>query len=189
MNSSTYKFTLPNNKKVKETSLKIEGNQLIFNIEYEDKFEPKDGDFLISSKGFIFIYNGKSVYDSYGCYCGVNSLNNIQFNNLGCIWDWTRKTGCRYATKLEKYVFLERLKEECGKKWNEEKRCLEDIRWKPKKGEHYYYIEYCGIIRGANNMTSCDLYRINNNNCFKTEEAARPYADQIREIFKNSKAE
>lgn len=130
----TYVNRLPKNEEVKNTNVKIKNGKLIVEVEFKDKFEPKDGDFLISSKGFIFIYNGKSVYNSYGCYCGVNTLNNIQFNNLGCTWSWTWKTGCRYATKLEKFAFLERLKKECGKKWNAEKKCLEDI-YVPKFGD------------------------------------------------------
>lgn len=90
------------------------------------------------------------------------------------------------------------------------KKCLEDLRWRAKDGETFYYIDGNFFI---NSMVRCEFHsfwkkydsleerlkdeRFNNveymlwkkGNYFKNREAAEKVAEQIREIFKNSKSE
>ena len=80
-----------------------------------------------------------------------------------------------------------------GKRWNAEKKCIEDLpRWraKAKANETYYFI---GIdVEVMDNIEygySVDDACYSAGNYFKTREAAERVASQIREIFKNSKAE
>lgn len=122
----------------------------------------------------------------YSAYCGVrkDDVIRIGFSNM-----WTPAEGCRFATQEEKSAFLERLDKEFHKKWNAEKKKLEDIRWTPKKGDKYFFIDCDGIIECAINLAAVDSFRIENNNCFKTKEAAQPYADKFKEMLKDSKAE
>lgn len=119
------------------------------------------------------------------------TLGHIQFANLGFNGGWTEKKGCRYATELEKSIFLERLEKECGKRWNEETKQLEDIRWKPKHGETYWYVYEKFTVLEETYSKNCnfDANNVGVNNCFRSKEAAQKVADQIKEIFKNSKAE
>ena len=93
----TYKFELPQSKEVESTKVRIKDGKVFVDVEFKEKFQPKDGDFLISNKGGIFIYDGKTQKDSYGCYFGVNTCGHIQFANLGFDGGWTEKKGCRYA--------------------------------------------------------------------------------------------
>lgn len=187
----TYRNQLPKGMEVDCTMVRVENGQVVVDVEFKEKFQPKDGDFLVSSKGEIFIYSDKQPLIKGLCcsYCGLFALTkriNLEFN-----YQWTYIKGCRFATPEEKADFLERLEKECGKRWNEEKKCLEDIRWKPEKGEVYYFIDYDCKIRNTtfSNIFHVDKARVKGNDCFKTKEAAQKVADQIKEIFKNCKAE
>ena len=286
----TYRNKLPNGVVVDNASVQIENGELIVTVTFDKPFMPKDGDFLASAMGNVFIYSDKDAVDSntYSSYCGMYAGNNgsisTEFSN-----NWTCKEGCRFATSTEKSSFLERLEKEYNKKWNPEKRCLEDIyipkfgdivkvilddvnnnfykrnymiciypnknfsetneffnppflslngrlilndtggskycnsiipasesekqelfnklaevgkrwnpetkqlediRWRAKKGEEYYTIngalDVVGEFAGACPHEDV-LY--NRRNYFRTPEAAQEVVDQIKEIFKNSKAE
>lgn len=186
----TYKFTLPQNKEVENTYVRVENGELLVNVGFKEKFQPKDGDFLVSSCGKVFIYNGLSTLMRYGAYCGVNSNNNIDIcHPLSS--GWTKKEGCRYATPEEKAAFLERLEKECHKRWNAEKKCLEDIRWQPKEGELFWFVGTYLDVYSTHYVSSfsLDFLRVKTLNCFRTKQSAQKVADQIKEIFKNSKAE
>lgn len=67
---------------------------------------------------------------------------------------------------------------------------FKDIRWRADKDCTYYYVDERGNVLGCNDTRGCASdSRYSCGNYFKTREAARPYADQIKEIFKKSKAE
>ena len=78
-----------------------------------------------------------------------------------------------------------------GKRWNADKKCIEDLpRWRAKANETYYFIaidvEVMDDIEDGVCVDDACYYA---GNYFKTREAAERVAKQIREIFKNSKAE
>lgn len=128
-----YRNKLPNDVVVDNTSVQIENGELIVTITFDKPLMPKDGDFLVSELGNIFIYSDKDAanVNTYSSYCGTYADNNIStlFSN-----NWADKKGCRYSTSEEKSAFLERLEKECHKRWNSEKKCLEDI-YTPKFGD------------------------------------------------------
>lgn len=185
----TYKFTLPQNKEVENTNVRVENGEVLVEVELKEKFQPKDGDFCVSKYGCVFIYcdRGQPSKNVYGCYCGeyCDGLRIQPFYSD----KWTIKEGCRLATPEEKADFLKRLEGEKHLRWNAEKKCLEDIRWEPNNRDYYFFVDSDGRIRRTRNVARWDAMRVNINNCFPTEEAAQPYADKIKEIFKNSKAE
>lgn len=94
------------------------------------------------------------------------------------------------ASESEKQELFDKLAE-VGKRWNSETKQLEDIRWKPKDGDMYYFVNLdCSIAYTRfSDGSLIDRKRAEANNCFKVEENAQKVADQIKEIFKNSKAE
>ena len=183
----TYKFTLPQNKEVENTNVRVENGEVLVEVEFKEKFEPKDGDFLSTEDGRVFIYNNRYTSVQYGAYCGVDIYNNLIISDSPLLSGWTGKKGCRYATPEEKADFLKRLESEKHLRWNAEKKCLEDIRWKPNNGDYYFFVDSDGRIKRTRNVAHWDVMRANINNCFPTEEAAQPYVDKIKEIFKNSK--
>lgn len=96
----------------------------------------------------------------------------------------------RPATKEEKKMFRDALKEKCLR-WNAEEKKVEKLpRWRALYGENYYVI-------GSELNVDCqseaghivDDNRNKVGNYFRTREAAERVAGQIKEIFKNSKAE
>lgn len=131
----TYRNKLPNGVVVDNASVQIENGELIVTVTFDKPFMPKDGDFLVSAMGNVFIYSDKDAVDSntYSSYCGIYAGNNgsisTKFSN-----NWTCKEGCRFAASTEKSSFLERLEKEYHKSWNPEKKCLEDI-YVPKFGD------------------------------------------------------
>lgn len=206
----TYVNRLPKNEEVKNTNVRIENGELVVEVEFEDKFEPKDGDFCVTENGCIFIYNSNYKLRSdyiLGYYVGIDCYNDITINEDDR-FGFPNEVRC--ATQQEKTVFLERLEKECHKRWNSEKKCLEDVRWRAEVGETFYHIDgnFC-----INSMVRCEFHsfskmydsleeqledeRMSNieymlwekGNYFKNREAAQKVADQIKEIFKNSKAE
>ena len=78
-----------------------------------------------------------------------------------------------------------------GKRWNADKKCIEDLpRWRAKKDETYYFVGIdAEVIDNIEYGYSVDDACYSVGNHFKTREAAECVAKQIREIFKNSKAE
>lgn len=65
----------------------------------------------------------------------------------------------------------------------------DNVRWRAEKGELYYHIIGDNVICATDEGLMCDDNRYFINNYFKTRKAAEKVAEQIREIFKNSKAE
>ena len=78
-----------------------------------------------------------------------------------------------------------------GKRWNADKKCIEDLpRWRAKANETYYFIAIDVEVMDDIEDGGCvDDACYSAGNYFKTREAAERVAKQIREIFKNSKAE
>ena len=190
----TYRNRLPKNKEVIGTGVSIENGELVISVELKDKFLPKDGNFLISSLGNVFIYSDKKAeYDKYYCcYCGIHDGGQIltHFSNF-----WTTKVGCRFATPEEKADFLKRLETEERLRWNAGAKKLEPIRWRAEFGENYFVVtnskERNSFIvkekRECSSIFDEENYQLNN--YFRTPEAAQKVADQIINIFKNAKVE
>lgn len=188
----TYKYQLPQNKEVKSTDVRVENGEILVDVEFKEKFEPKDGDFLCTEDGRVFIYNGKqSIFGgdiTLGAYVGQDCCGEFEKCSTECLWSFKNKS--HYATEQEKDDFLERLEKEYHKRWNAETKQLEDVRWKPEEEENYWFIDYDGGVIGKTfENTFYDRIRVRAKNCFRTKEAALPYAEQIKEILKNSKAE
>ena len=78
-----------------------------------------------------------------------------------------------------------------GKRWNADKKCIEDLpRWRAKANETYYFVIIdVEVMDNIEYGYSVDDACYSAGNYFKTREAAECVAKQIREIFKNSKAE
>lgn len=186
----TYVNRLPKNEEVKNTNVRVENGELIVEVEFEDKFEPKDGDFCATDNGCIFIYNSNyKLRSNYllGYYVGIDCYNDITINEDNR-FGFSNEVRC--ATPEEKAAFLSRLEKECGKRWNPVTKNLEDIRWRAKKGETYFYVDNCALVTThGETFDMIDNLRYELGNYFRYYESAQKVAGQIKEIFKNSKAE
>lgn len=186
----TYKLQLPKDVNVDKANLRIHDGQIVVDVEFKDKSVPKDGDFLSTKDGRVFIYNNKNTLFQYGAYCGLDIYNNIIISDCK-LPGWTGKEGCRYATPEEKYAFLERLEKEYKKKWNPETKQLEDIRWRANVGEIYYYIggSRLNVCAGREDRFDVDNERYNLYNYFRSYDDANIFSNKFKELLKQSKAE
>ena len=178
---------LPKRKEAKNVSYKVIDGKIEVSYDLEDKFEPKDGDFVVSSTGLIFIFKKEYCERCAESYIGIDGKRGNISTDLFFVIDKGR-----FATEQEKQSFLDRLKNECGKRWNPETKKLEDIRWRAEENELYYYLIVGNptIVKNIADMRLLfDDVRYESGNYFRTYEAAKNIADQIKEMFKNSKAE
>ena len=183
----TYKFALPKNQEVERTEVRVENGNVFVDVKFKELFKPKDGDFLISERGGIFIYSDKQPQVENACcsYCGEYSL--IKRIELRFSHQWTYKKTCRLATPEEKAEFLERLEKECHKRWNPETKTLEPIRWRAKFREPYYAMNpEFKVAQYIEANFSTDDNRYNSGNYFQPAEEVQPYADKVKELFKNA---
>ena len=182
----TYRFTLPQNKEASIANFRVERGEVIIYVKLEYKLHPKDGDFLADKDGCVFICS-RPFSDCYGCYAGSYCDGTIHAESEVT---WVKKAGCRYATPEEKSDFLARLEKECHKRWNPETKQLEDIRWRAKMRERYYFVtSACDVASYEESNLGCDNVYYNLGNYYRNVEAAQKVAEQIKDIFKNSKAE
>ena len=161
----------------------------------EQKHEPKDGDFVYVKAEYEHIAIFKNIKrNDFNVYAECNEIT----TNYNCknptipICHIKDVREVRLATEEEKKLLIEKLAE-VGKRWNEEKKCLEDVRWRAAPGKSFYTIYPLGdvnlITRPSNpNIIDDDYQFWQIGNYFKTREAAEKVAEQIREIFKESSA-
>jgi hypothetical protein len=182
----------------------------------EQKYEPKDGDFVkIKQEGKLYFtpdlgigYSEKEpsigIFKSIEMdkgnellFCYITLIRDSQYEVLlpleheGHTYSVGEVSNLKVspATEEEKKLLIEKLAE-VGKRWNEGKKCLENVRWRAKKGKLYRWVSADGYVKeSTDEHGECDNCYYNSGNYFKTEEAAEKIAEQIREIFKNSKAE
>ena len=131
-------------------------------------------------KSFRYKSTGASSYPALSAHPPVFNAFMINFGDH------------RPATNEEKPRLFDAMAKEC-KRWNAEKKVVEDMRWRAMSGGKYYYLIFgnsdYGISKTADIRTRSDNSRYLSGNYFKTREAAEKVAEQIREIFKTSKAE
>lgn len=188
----TYKITLPKGVSVNEILTNVEDGVLSVSVEMvKEGYMPKDGDFVTCGNGYhlwVIIYK-HTEHDPHECsyyYVMKNmGLDTIMFDDYCNVQDTLRP-----STEEERQELLDALAKE-GKRWNAETKQIEDLpRWRAEKGGFYFYLNPVlvpSMIQDFYMHSNDDLYAIGN--YFKTSEAAEKVASQIREIFKNSKAE
>lgn len=167
------------------------------NVEEEKPEETfKDGDILYGCPFFVnSVIIFKGVNDTGGVIAYAAILYGLG-NERVCV---TKEPDSGYdlismytrqATEEEKQRLFDALAKK-GYRWNAEKKEVEKLtRWRAYVGCRYYAINkdfsIDELIESADG-TDNTMYLVGN--YFRTREAAGRVAEQIREIFKNSKAE
>ena len=179
------------------TNVDFEDGVMTVNVELENrkeqKYEPKDGDFVYVKERYEHIAIFKEtvgediyVYANWNMSFSVSKII-IDDSRLLCFIHDLREI--RPATEREKKILIDQLAK-VNKRWNEEKKCLEDVRWRAKKGKLYRWVSADGYVKeSTDEHGECDNCYYKSGNYFKTEEAAEKVAEQVRKIFKNSKSE
>lgn len=191
--NKTYKIQLPRNKEAQNIKTRIKDGIIEVEVALKEKWEPRDGEicYIEAYYEHIFIFN--KLDDDVIAYVAftpcTKQLSN--FNKIAIICDTDDIRKFRPATDEEKKELFDALDEQ-NKRWNAEKKVIEDVRWRAKKGEPYYFLTFAAFnVLNATRERNSELDDANYNKCnyFKTEEAARIAGNQMLELLKKSKAE
>jgi hypothetical protein len=178
---------------------RIEGGKVVIEMA---EFEPKDGDFLYWENGIssgTIILNGKFKRDGkysvpYSVHIAKSGILYTDFK-IGNTSVYNEDLVWRFATDSEKQTLLDALAKD-GKQWNAEKKCVEQLRWRAKKGEEYYVIGFCAnggfVVRLTEERESHDDALFESGNYFKTEsdvpvEAFQKVYDEFFANYKKQK--
>ena len=155
----------------------------------EEEWQPQEGEIVFATNGGLL--REENFIFPFG------HMKEANMENIRGAWDFnidmSEEWFChaiRPATDEEKKMFNDALKEK-GLRWNAEEKKVEPIpRWRADKNEEYYYVRADAEVEpDLENGWSGDNTCYSIGNYFKTREAAERVAEQIREIFKNSKSE
>ena len=174
-------------------TVKVDGENVMTEFELQEGgYKPQDGD--------IVAYGHDGTQYNIGIYCmdlhGESHSEYVTLHYNGalkcCGSRWTNKN-LRPATDEEKQRLFDALAK-AGKRWNAEEKRVEDLpRWRAEEKGHYCYLiinsSGIGIVWDVESRSVENKRLYEKNNYFRTREAAERVAAQIREIFKNSKAE
>lgn len=191
-----YIMQLPRGAKVSSADIKYEDGKIVLTAQLEE-WKPEDGDLVYVKAGYeyIAVYKNETIDDLY-VYANLNmsfSISKIvvcDTNPLCCIHDIKE---LRPITNSEKQRFLAAMAKE-GKRWNAEKKVMEDVRWRAEAEGYYYRIN--GLIGETPDVSVCQDFRSPRSNTdyeignyFKTKQAAVIAGNQVADVIKNSKAE
>lgn len=187
--NKTYKIQLPRNKEAQNIRTNIKDGTIEVEVELKERWKPRDGEicYIKAYYEHIFIFN--KLDDDVIAYVAftpcTKQLSN--FNKIAIICDTDDIRKFRPATDFEKQLLFDALAEQ-NKRWNAEKKVVEDVRWRAMSGGKYYYLIFgngdYGISETADIKTRSDNSRYLSGNYFKTEEAARIAGNQILELLK-----
>lgn len=150
-----------------------DGSVTIEKKERGDVQEFKEGDVLHSVYADITL-----IFEKYTtCYSFTSHYSTL--NAAG--FDWAVKS-FRYATEEEKQLLFAKMKEQ-GLQWNAEKKRVEKIRWRAKKGDRFYCFDTdFSVLDGLEEGSKLDDSSWRSYNYFRT-------AEQVKEAIKRMKQE
>lgn len=155
-------------------------------VVFEREQEFKNGDILVSivngHRHNAFIYKNTDIRGFHSYYIGLNMDNLISIDNSDSKWG---NANLSYATESEKQLLFDKLKKE-GLRWNAEEKRVEKIRWRAKRGEHYFLFR--GTTLKVNCYTECfdeiDASLYHSDNYFRTKEQAEEAAKRVKEVLR-----
>ena len=189
-----FNIVLPEGVKITDIQSALSENGTVATITMclKEQYVPKNGDFVRivgNLQDYIAIYNTSSYVNQRQKKLSFHALLG-KTNDKLVINDWIFSREVFPAT-TDEIRKIEAALAKKGKRWNAEKKCIEALpKWRADMNGAYFYISSaCNIIKEKECHCYKDRGRYNVGNYFKTKEAAEKVASQIREIFKNSKAE
>lgn len=189
-----FKIELPEGVKITDIQSTLSENGTVATITMclKEEYMPKNGDFVRivgNLQDYIAIYNVSNYVRQKQNKLFFHALLGKTNDNL-VINDWIFSREVFPATTGEICKLEEALAKK-GKRWNAEKKCIEDLpNWRADMNEAYFYIsaDY-DIMKEIEGHCYIDEKRYKVGNYFKTKEAAEKVAEKIQDIFQNSKAE
>ena len=193
--NKTYKIQLPRNKEAQNIRTNIKDGTIEVEVELNEKWELKDGEIYYTNTDYAeYIFITKKILSDHIATDII--LRDKEYLSVGFDFDvFKEKTNLfRPATDSEKQLLFDALANE-GKMWDVQKKAVVDLpRWRAENGEEHFVIIISSSDVKIFEYEKTDGYNLRSisvlkENRFKTLQAAERVAEQIREIFKNSKAE
>ena len=191
-----FNIVLPEGVKITDIQSTLSKNGTVATITMclKEEYVPKNGDFVRivgNIQDYIAIYNVSKESDTWQKQSKLffHALLGKTDKKL-VINDWAYSREVFPAT-TDEILKIEAALAKKGKRWNAEKKCIEDLpKWRADMNGAYFYISSaCNIIKEKECYCYADEERYNVGNYFKTKEAAEKVAKKIQDIFQNSKAE
>ena len=164
----------------------VKGKSVVF--EKEEKVQEfKDGDVLVTvvngKRRNAFIYKGTNAAGFHLYYAGINTFGDLLINNSPDGGNWGRcNQVLSHATEEEKQLLFDKMKEQ-GLQWNAEKKEVEKVRWRAKKGDRFYCFDTdFSVLDGLEEGSKLDDSSWRSYNYFRT-------AEQVKEAIKRMKQE
>lgn len=151
------------------------------NIVFEKEF--KKGDILSSGNTIlIFKENHEDNISHFRSYYDITNQADICWIPDNENSYWVIKA-FHHATEEEKQLLFDKMKEQ-GLLWNAEKKRVENIRWRAKYDEKYYYVCTEGIVlEDTEGCHIIDDNRYKFGNYFRTKEQAEEADKRIKETL------
>ena len=157
-------------------------------VVFEKGQEFKDGDILVgvekSRRRNAFIFKSTNEEGLHSYYVGLDTCNQLSIcGNSDYRWCGGELS---YATEEEKQLLFDKMKEQ-GLKWNADEKRVENIRYRAKIDEIYYFVATTGVICKAEvKSEEINTYKSRYNffNQFRTEEQAEEAARRMKEALR-----
>lgn len=153
----------------------------------ESEWTPKKGELVKITGQCIDAYTIiAKIKDNVIYHFGWKKINCNAHSLISDIWLKGAQTKISPVTPEEQKEFDDFCKSQ-GKIWNKETLQWEKLRWKPKRGEKYFYIRLgaccndVGSIMSIDNALDIQLYE--SGNCFRTEKQAEAKLEQIKKLL------
>ena len=154
----------------------VKDGSVVFEKEEKEKVQEfKEGDVLHSVYADITL-----IFEKYStCYSFTSHYSTL--NAAG--FDWAVKS-FRHATKEEKAELFDKMKEQ-GLQWNAEKKEVEKVRWRAKKGDRFYCFDTdFSVLDGLEEGSKLDDSSWRSYNYFRTAEQAEEAAKCVKETLR-----
>lgn len=154
----------------------------------EVKFEPKDGDVIISGGDTRFVAIFKRMKEEYSFY--YYALLVLDGDKRPQLNSWASFLNVRPATEEEKQKLFDKLAEE-GLAWDNEKKEIVKLKWKPREEEGYYVPLFDNfkfetyLSRWDENEVDYEFY--NMGLVFKTEQECQEFCDKLNQAINQVK--
>ena len=147
----------------------------------------KDGDIVTIKDEYNCLWysifkgiEGEKVY-SYASLC---KSSNICFGGENPLCYIRDISSIGFSTTEERQTLFDKIEKEEHKKWNVETNKFEDIRWRAKKGQKYWYVYEDGTVtETTDTYSSYDNELFSFGNYFQTKELTEAAANKIKELL------
>lgn len=156
----------------------VKGKSVVFDKEEKEELQEfKDGDVLHSTLDDLMLIfkathnHARSYFDSH-------------YNNKGSGDEHWNIEFFRHATEEEKQLLFDKMKEQ-GLCWNAEKKEVEKVRWRAKKGDRFYCFDTdFSVLDGLEEGSKLDDSSWRSYNYFRTAEQAEEAARCVKETLR-----